>query len=91
MLKRISGGEMKDRIGYFENEFDEYNRPLIDEIVMSNADVHLECLDDGCFMLIVSNGEHRWHLNIYSKSGRAKVIATIFEDNGVEVKNVGKD
>jgi hypothetical protein len=67
--------DKKDRI--------EYNSDgeTIDEVVMFGANVHLEQLDDHGFMLIVDNGKHYWHFNIFSKSGRAKVDATLFEDD----------
>ena len=58
----------------------------IDEVVMFNAAVHLEQIDDGCFMLIVNNAQHWWHLTIHSRSGRAKVDAFLYEDNSKEKK-----
>lgn len=53
----------------------------IDEMVMGKANIHLEQLTDGCFMLIAQNNKHWWHLNIFSRSGRAYVDATLYEDN----------
>lgn len=66
--------DIKDRI--------EYNSDgeTIDELVMVGANVHLEQLTKNCFMLILDNGEHYWHLNIFSKSGKSKVDATMLED-----------
>ena len=51
----------------------------IDEVVLSNAFVHLEQLSNNVFMLIVRNKEHDWHLRIGSK--RAKVDAWLYEGN----------
>ena len=64
-----------DRITYLEGELTKYGEPVIDELVMRNASVHLESLSDSCYMLIVSNNKHYWHLTIHSKSGRANVVA----------------
>jgi len=52
----------------------------IDEVVMGGANIHLEQLDDGCFILIVENEKHYWHFNIFSRSGRAKVDTTLYEE-----------
>ena len=71
-----------DRITYLEGEFTKYNEPVIDELVMNNAMVHFECLSDSCYMLIVKNDKHYWHLTIHSKSGRANVVARIYEEEG---------
>ena len=72
---------MKDRIAYFDNELTKYGDKTIDEVVMQNAKyVHLESLTDSCFMLIMENEKHHWHLNIYSRGGRAKVEAHLYED-----------
>ncbi len=74
----------KDRITYLDGEFTKYNEPVIDELVMHNALVHLESLSDSCYMLIVNNKKHYWHLTIHSKSGQANVVARVYEDNKVE-------
>ncbi len=71
--------DKKDRISYFENEFTRYNRKSIDEVVMFDANIHLECMDDSTFSLIVENRKHRWQLVISSYSGRAKVLASLIE------------
>ena len=73
----------KDRITYFEGEFTKYGEPIIDELVMHDALVHLESLSDSCYMLIVNNKNHYWHLTIHSRSGRAGVVARVYEDNEV--------
>lgn len=52
----------------------------VDEAVLYNAMVHLESMDDHCYMLIISNSRHRWHLNIFNPSRRSKVVAKVFED-----------
>jgi len=66
--------DIKDRMTFNpDNE-------TLDELVMTGANVHLEQLSDSCYMLILENKIHRWHLNIYSKSGRAKIVTTIYED-----------
>ena len=70
----------KDRIAYFDNELTQSGDKTIDEAVMHNAMVHLEALNDSCFTLIMDNGKHHWHFNIYSRSGRAKVEAHLYED-----------
>jgi len=75
---------VEERLTYLPNEFTRYGRPVIDEVVMHNADVHLEFLDDSCYMLIVHNEKHWWHLNICSKSGRANIAASLYEDNSPE-------
>lgn len=63
-----------DRLDYNEDG------KTLDEMVLSNALVHLEQLDDSSFMLIAENKEHHWHLVIHSRSGRAKVDAFVYED-----------
>jgi hypothetical protein len=45
----------------------------IDELVMSNATVHLEHLGDGLYMLIAENERERVHLEIPSRTNRAGV------------------
>ena len=71
---------MGDKLTYIEGEFTKYGEPVIDELVMEKASVHLEGLSNSCYMLIVSNKKHHWHLTIHSKSGRAEVVARIKED-----------
>ncbi len=69
---------MDDRLAYNEDG------KTLDEVVLSNASVHLEQLDDTIFMLRVENKEHHWHLRIGSRSGRAKVDAWVYESSEVE-------
>lgn len=77
-LEVISDEEIKNE----RLTFPYTNEPqVIDEAVLHNADVHLEQLNDECYMLIIKNPRHYWHLNIYSKNKRSKVIATLYEDN----------
>jgi len=64
---------MEDRLDYNEDG------KTLDEVVMYDALVHLEQMDDTYFMLIVENKQHRWHLRIGSRSGMAKVDAWVFE------------
>ena len=68
-----------DRITYLENERVKCGEQSIDEMVIHNANVHLESLSDSSFMLIVDNDEHYWHLTISSRSGRAKVESFVYE------------
>lgn len=75
---------MADRLSYNNDG------KTIDEVVLSNANVHLEQLDDTTFMLIVENNKHRWHLRIGSKSGRAKVDAWVYEENQRRIAMKGK-
>ena len=77
-MKKTKG---EDLITYLDGEFTKYDEPVIDELVLHNAMVHLESLTDSCYMLIVSNDKHYWHLTIHSKSGRANVVARVYEDN----------
>jgi hypothetical protein len=65
--------DIKDRI--------EYNSDgeTVDEVVMVGANLHFEQLDDSGFMLIVENEKHMWHFNIFSRFGRAKVDAKLYE------------
>ena len=73
-----------DRIEYFEGEITKAGLPSVDEMVIHNANVHLEALTDSCFMLIVDNDKHYWHFNIFARGGRAKVEAHVYEDNSNE-------
>lgn len=66
---------MADRLAYNDDS------KTLDEMVLSNACVHLEQLDDSAFMLIVENDKHHWHLRIGSRSGKAKVDAWVYESN----------
>jgi len=66
--------KVEDRLGYNEDGI------TLDEVVLSNADVHLEQLDDSVFMLIIENDQHHWHLRIGSRSNRAKVDAWLYEE-----------
>jgi len=70
---------MNDRLTYTD-EFTKYDEPVVDEMVMHNAMVHLEQLTDHCYMLIADNEKHHWHLTIHSRSGRANVIARVYEE-----------
>jgi hypothetical protein len=70
-----------DRIEYFKDEKTRFDRPAIDEFVIHNANVHLECLGDSEFHLLVDNDIHEWRFMISSQSGRAKVMASLIEDN----------
>lgn len=69
-----------DRISYFEGEYTRAGLQSIDEMVIHDANVHLECLSDSCFMLIVDNDKHHWHFNLFSRSGRAKVEVHLYEE-----------
>lgn len=75
-----------DRIEYYENEVTRYGRKSIDEIVILDANVHLEKLNDSEFMLIVDNDKHNWRFIISSHTGRAKVMASLIEDNSPDEK-----
>lgn len=75
MPKEIKGWT-KDKIDRIEYNDD---KETIDEIVMFGANIHLEQLNDGCFMLIMENSKHMWHFNIFSRSKRAKVDTTLYE------------
>ena len=59
----------------------------LDEVVMHNANVHLEQLDDHVFMLIVENDCYHWHLRVGTK-GKGKVEAWVLES---EDKQESKD
>ena len=60
----------------------------LDEMVLSNAFVHLEQLSDNIFMLIAVNTKHHWHLTISSRNGRSFVDAKVFEDYVPDKKEV---
>jgi hypothetical protein len=69
-----------DRIAYYEHEKTKGGLPAIDEMVIHNANVHLEQMDDSHFFLLVDNDEHCWYFSIGSHSGRAKVDACMYND-----------
>ncbi|KKM73267.1 hypothetical protein LCGC14_1412170 [marine sediment metagenome] len=72
--------DVNDRLTFFDNEpHSKDGRPVVDEVVLSNATVHLECLSDQHFMLIVENDKHRWHLTICAGSSRSKIYAVVQE------------
>lgn len=73
--------EKYDRLTYLDEktELTKDGRPKVDEVVLSNASVHLESLSDQCFMLIVENAKHHWHLSICSDSHRGKIHAIVQE------------
>lgn len=73
-----------DRLAF--NKETRNGMPTLDEVVLSNAFVHLEQLDGHVFMLIVENKEHHWHLRIGARSG--KVDAWVLEqfDGAKEMK-----
>lgn len=54
---------------------------ILDEIVATGADVHLEEMDEGCWCLIVSKGEQRFQVMLESD---ADIIATV-ETEGMEL------
>ena len=76
--------ESLDRLTYLDEQNDEYKikdgRPIVDEVVLSNATIHLESLSDQCYMLIVENDKHHWHLSICTASPRAKLHAIVQEE-----------
>ena len=74
--------ERWDRLTYLDeqNELTKDGRPKVDEVVLSNATVHLESLSDQCFMLIVENNKHHWHLSICTDSPRSKLHAVVLEE-----------
>ena len=65
-------------VAFTADGFKRAGERTIDDLAMRGADVHLEQLDDGCFMLIVENGDHHWHLRIAAR-GRGKVDAWMYE------------
>ena len=75
-----------DRIAYYENEKTTGGLPAIDEMVIHDANVHLEQMDDSHFFLLVENDTHCWYFSISSRSGRAKIEACMYEDNSGEGK-----
>jgi len=69
-----------DRIAYYEHEKTKGGLPAIDEMVIHNANVHFEQMDDSHFFLLVDNDEHCWYFSISSHSGRAKIDACLYDD-----------
>lgn len=65
---------LKDEIRYLDDKQED-----IDEIVMSNADVHLEILSNRCAMLILDNSEYHWHFNICHNSPKAVLHVHLYE------------
>ena len=52
----------------------------IDEAVLYNATIHLECLSETAYMLIMHNARHYWHFSIFSKGGKAHQKVRLLED-----------
>jgi len=77
---KVLSDESNDRLTYLPNEFLKDGRPKVDEVVLSNASIHLESLSDQCFMLIADNHKHHWHLSICSDSPRSKLHAVVLEE-----------
>ena len=72
----LSDGEIEnERLTYLQEGDD-----TIDEAVLYNATIHLECLSDSAYMLIMHNARHYWHFSIFSKSGKAHLKARLLED-----------
>ncbi len=69
----------EDRIAYLGDEYEDRGQPLIDEIVMGEADVHFEMLSDNSAYMILRNGKHYWHLSIYHK-GKSPLRVVMYED-----------
>ena len=53
----------------------------VDEIVATNATVHLEHLSDNAIMLIVEDGKRRVHTTIFH-AGRVPIRVRVHEDTG---------
>ena len=51
----------------------------IDEVVLSNAWVHLEQLDDSAYMLIVENAKTHIHLQMFARP-KSKAIVRVLEE-----------
>ena len=75
---------MSDRLQY------NTDGETLDEVVMHNADVHLEQLNDHVFMLIVENKKHHWHLRVGTK-GRGKVDAWVLENSDEALQEKDND
>ncbi len=54
----------------------------LDEIVATEAYVHLERMSHDWFCLIVEQGSRRLLVNVGCKNRRQKAIATIYADEG---------
>ena len=75
-VSRLSDKEIEnERLTYLQEGDD-----TIDEAVLYNATIHLECLSDSAYMLIMHNARHYWHFSIFSKSGKAHLKARLLED-----------
>jgi len=73
--------EENDRLTYLgASEVTKDGRPKVDELVLTNASIHLESLSDQCFMLIADNHKHHWHLSICTDSNRSKLHAVVQEE-----------
>lgn len=70
----------KDRLGYFDGEFTKGGNKSLDEVVMFDCVAHLECMSDDNFSLILENAEKRWYISIHSRSGRAKIEASLYDE-----------
>lgn len=68
-----------DRLTY-QNEKIKDGRELVDEVVLSNANVHLEALDDRTYMLIVENDQKHIHLQIFPQNPRSKIAVVVYEE-----------
>lgn len=82
-MRRIKSitDEGNDRLTYLgKDEVLKDGRLKVDELVLSNCWIHLECLSDQCFMLIAENSKHHWHLNICTDSPRSKLHAIVMEE-----------
>lgn len=51
---------------------------------MTGARVHLKCLDDNVYMLIVENSEHYIYVKLTTRSKRGKMDAWIYEESPTE-------
>ena len=59
------------------------DKELVDEAVLYGATVHLEMLDDSCYMLIMSNERHYWHFRIFSEGKRSHIKAQLYESEPI--------
>ena len=79
-IEALIKNDVHDRLTFLDDEpHSKDGRSVVDEVVLSNATVHLECLSDQHFMLIVENDKHRWHLTICAGSSRSKIYAVVQE------------
>lgn len=80
-IEALTQDESLDRLTYLGDEYTTKDgRPLVDEVVLSNATIHLESLSDQDFMLIVDNDKYHWHLVICAGSRRSKIYAVVMEE-----------